>query len=102
MLSLFGILCRAWRCALCGQASRKPSAETGGQGDAETTASDDLTAIRGIGIASQNRLYAAGIKSYAELARASAEDLRKILGKFARGARVEDWIARARELAAEP
>jgi predicted flap endonuclease-1-like 5' DNA nuclease len=60
-----------------------------------------LTAIRGIGIATQNRLYAAGIKTYAELARASPEDVREILGKLARGAKVEPWIRQAEELTKE-
>ncbi len=60
-----------------------------------------MTAIRGIGIASQNRLYVAGIKSYAQLARASAEEVREILGNQGRVAKVEDWIAQAKELAKE-
>ena len=61
--------------------------------------SDDLTAIRGMGIATQNRLYRAGIKSYGQLARATPEDVRKILGKLAGGATVGDWIAQAKQLA---
>ena len=70
-----------------------------GGGEAAPSAPDDLTAIRGIGIATQNRLYKAGIKSHGQLARATPEDVRKILGKFAGGADVEDWIAQATELA---
>jgi predicted flap endonuclease-1-like 5' DNA nuclease len=58
-----------------------------------------LAAINGIGIATQDRLYRAGIKSYGQLARATPEDVRKILGKFAGGASVEKWIAQANELA---
>ena len=95
MLSLAGMLCRFWRCALCGVA-RKTSEED------EATAgnqSDDLTAIRGIGIASQNRLYTAGIKTYAALAGTPAEEVRRLLGDLARGAQVEEWIAEARKLA---
>ncbi len=41
----------------------------------------------------------AAIKSYGQLAQASPDDVRKILGKFAGGADVEDWIAQAKELA---
>ena len=59
---------------------------------------DDLTAIRGIGTATQNRLHTAGIKSYAQLARASPEEVRMKVGKLAGGANVEDWIAQAQEL----
>ncbi len=94
MLSLAGMLCRFWHCALCGVA-RKTSEE------GEATAgnqSDDLTVIRGIGIASQNRLYTGGIKTYAALAGTPAEEVRKLLGNLARGAQVEEWIAEAREL----
>jgi predicted flap endonuclease-1-like 5' DNA nuclease len=60
-----------------------------------------LTAIRGIGIAAQNRLYRAAIKSYAQLAGASPEQVQAILGKLARGADVEDWIAQAQDLASK-
>jgi predicted flap endonuclease-1-like 5' DNA nuclease len=60
---------------------------------------DDLTAIRGIGMASQNRLYKAGIKKYADLAGAAPGEVRKSLGNLARGARIEEWITRARQLA---
>ncbi len=95
MLSLAGMLCRFWRCALCGVAgktTREDEATAGNQ-------SDDLTVIRGIGIASQNRLYTAGITTYAALAGTPAEEVRKLLGNLARGSRVEEWIAEARELA---
>ncbi len=60
-----------------------------------------MTAIRGIGIATQDRLYRAGITSYGQLARATAGDVRKILGKLAGGANVEKWIAEAKQLAKE-
>jgi predicted flap endonuclease-1-like 5' DNA nuclease len=46
-------------------------------------------------------LQRAGIKSYGQLARATPEDVRKILGKVAGGATVEDWIAQAKQLANE-
>ena len=95
MLSLAGMLCRFWRCALCGVArktSEEDEATAGNQGD-------DLTVIRGIGIASQNRLYTAGIKTYTALAGTPAEEVRRLLGNLARGAQVDDWIAQAQELA---
>ncbi len=95
MLSLAGMLCRYWCCALCGIAgktSREDAAIAG-------TQSDDLTVIRGIGIVSQDQLYKAGIKTYAALAGTPAEEVWRLLGNFARGARVEEWIAEARELA---
>jgi predicted flap endonuclease-1-like 5' DNA nuclease len=60
---------------------------------------DDLTVIRGIGVAIQDRLNAAGIRSYDQLARATPEELRSILGRLARAAKLEEWIAQARELA---
>ena len=60
---------------------------------------DDLTVIRGIGAASQNRLNAAEIKSYAQLAEAEPEDVRRVLNEQRQNTRVERWISRARELA---
>ncbi len=61
---------------------------------------DDLTAIRGIGIAVQNRLNRAGITTYAQLAEAKPEQVREALGKLSRGARAEAWISQARDLVA--
>ena len=98
MLSLAGMLCRLWRCGLCGVVGQRPLEEKASQGPEENQG-DDLTVIRGIGIASQNRLYTAGIKTYAALAGTPAADIRRVLGNFARGARVEEWIAQARDLA---
>jgi predicted flap endonuclease-1-like 5' DNA nuclease len=60
---------------------------------------DDLTAIRGIGMASQNRLYKAGIKTYADLAGAAPTQVRMMLGSLAHDAIVEEWITQARQLA---
>ena len=96
MTLLTSVLCRLCNCVSLGRAGRGRTA--GGTADAEETEekfSDDLTAIRGVGIAIQNRLYVGGITSYADLAKASPEDLRKIAGSLARGAKVENWIARA-------
>ncbi len=99
MALLARILCRLWRCPAPGPGRQERAADNAAANSPDESSSDDLTAIRGIGIATQNRLYRAGIKSYAQLARATPEDVRKILGKFAGGADDEDWIAQAKELA---
>ena len=98
MLSIAGMLCRMWRCAFCDVAGCKPPQAAARRGSGENE-SDDFTVIRGIGIASQNRLHVAGIKTYADLASTPPEEVRKRLGKLARGAKVDEWISRARELA---
>ncbi len=66
---------------------------------ASEAAEDDLTAIRGIGAATQMRLNAAGIKSYAQLAEADPEDVREALNEQQQNTKVERWISQARELA---
>ena len=99
MLTVTGLLCRLWRCTTrtaCGAAGQAGPAEEAASGE---PSSDDLTVIRGVGIASQNRLYTAGITSFAELARASPDEVRESLGTLARGAKVEDWIKQAGDLA---
>jgi 16S rRNA C967 or C1407 C5-methylase (RsmB/RsmF family) len=62
----------------------------------EEVAPDDLTAIRGIGASTQARLHELGIMTYTQLAGASPDELRPHFGRLAR---VEEWIAQARELA---
>jgi predicted flap endonuclease-1-like 5' DNA nuclease len=96
MALLLGFLCRAWRCACRGpiEAGRSPQS-------AEATAPDDLTAIKGVGMVTQDRLNRSGIKTYAQLAQASLEDLRAILGSRSTEARIKAWIAEARKLARE-
>jgi len=111
---LEGILSRICRCLAGRPREREPSAKPAGGavgekraeaegpvpgGDAEGVV-DDLTAIRGIGIAVQNRLNQAGITTYAELAEAKPEQVREALGKLSLGAKVEAWISQARELVA--
>ncbi len=98
MLSLTGMLCRFWRGALCGVTRKEPQEEAAKEAPGENKA-DDLTVIRGIGIVTQNRLYKAGIKTYAALVGARPEELREVLGDVARGAKIERWITQARELA---
>ena len=101
MALLTRILCRLWRCPAPGPGRQERAADKAAANSPDESSSDHLTAIRGIGIATENRLYRAGIKSYGQLARATPEDVRKILGKFAGGADVEDWIAQARDLASK-
>ncbi len=98
MTLLARMLCRLWRGAAPGPGRREGTAEKTEANRPEEISPDDLTAIRGIGIATQNRLYRAGIKSYAQLTRASPDEVRMKLGKVAGGANVEDWIAQAQEL----
>jgi predicted flap endonuclease-1-like 5' DNA nuclease len=62
-------------------------------------AADDLTAIRGIGSGMAQHLHEAGISTFAQLAASTPDELRRALGKVARLAKVEDWIAQARDLA---
>ncbi len=93
---LAGMLCRLWRCGIVSRT--RPTRSAASRGPREDN-SDDLTRIRGIGIVSQNRLYAAGIKTYADLAGASLEEVRRKLGNLAPGAKIEDWISQAQELA---
>ncbi len=87
--------------------THRPTAEQAPPEPAEDAASeapedeplDDLTAIRGIGAATQKRLNAAGIRSYAQLAEADPEDVRRALNEQRQNTKVERWISRARELA---
>jgi hypothetical protein len=92
MASLLSFLCRAWGCACRGSKKGKPSVET-----PEAISSDDLSAIRGIGIVIQDRLNRSGIKTYAQLAEATPDDLEAILGSRIAGTRIIDWIAEARK-----
>ena len=96
MASLLRFLCRTWGCACRGPRKGKPSVET-----AEAISSDNLSAIMGIGIVIQDRLNRSGIKTYAQLAEATPEDLEAILGSRITGARINDCIAEARMLAKE-
>ena len=64
----------------------------------EEVAADDLTVIRGIGASLQMRLNQVGIRTYAQLAESTPEELREAAGGL-RLANVEDWIERARKLA---
>ena len=56
---------------------------------------DDLTRIRGIGPGMQAHLHAAGVFSFAKLAKADVGKLRLELGDVARLARIEQWVDQA-------
>ncbi len=101
MALLARMLCRWVGCLAPGPGRRERAADKAAASSPNESSSDDLTAIRGIGIATQDRLYRAGIKSYGQLARTSPAEVREILGKVAAGATVEDWIAQAKQLASE-
>ncbi len=105
-----GLLCRICRCLGNGQHERRSSAipadDAAGEERAEPEGQvlgesqvDDLTAIRGIGIAIQNRLNRAGITTYAQLAEAKPDEVREVLGELSRGTKFEAWINQAREMA---
>ena len=59
---------------------------------------EDLKVIRGIGSSMEKRLNQAGIFTFAQLAASTPEKLRQVLGNTARLAKVESWIAQARDL----
>ena len=83
--------------------THRPTAEEAPPKSSEDAASeapkDDLTAIRGIGAATQKCLNAAGIRSYAQLAEADPEDVRGALNEQQQNTKVERWISQGRELA---
>ncbi len=60
-----------------------------------------LSVIQGIGIAVEDRLCRAGIKSCNQLADTSPQEIREILGYLAQRSDVECWIARAQEFIRE-
>ena len=90
-------------CRICGCAAKSVRrADQNGEAavpEADAKAPDDLKKISGIGIATENRLYSAGIRSYAELAGATPEHLREILGKSLALDKAKGWITAAEKLA---
>ena len=99
MFTITGFLCRLWRCAVAGQGRTSSEGATDQTEGSDGGSPDNLTVISGVGIATQDRLYRAGIKSFAQLAQSSPERVREILGASGRGAKVEDWIKDAATLA---
>src|SRR5690242_5212583 len=63
---------------------------------------DDLTRIAGIGSKTAEKLNMAGIRSYADLASRSADDIAKLLPDVTglSAARIDSWRGQAQELAA--
>ena len=75
----------------------KPAAASGGSGDL-----DDLTAIKGLGKVKAARLVAAGVRSYAQVAAWTDDDIAEMglkcntsPGQIKR----EDWVGQAKALA---
>jgi hypothetical protein len=68
----------------------------------EVAGADDLTRIGGIGSKIADRLYAAGILTYADLASRSADEISKLLSDVSglSAGRLDSWRDEARELAA--
>ena len=87
------IVMEPWRQILGGNPPNIPPQIAPGVG------SSDLTRIAGIGIGIEQRLYQAGIATYARLAQSSVTELRQILGGMAQYVDVGAWIATARRLA---
>jgi predicted flap endonuclease-1-like 5' DNA nuclease len=94
-----GMLCRVCGCAVRARGGQESPAKKPTREKAGENPSDDFTVIRGIGMVIQDRLYRSGIKSFAELARTSPEELRSALGTLAQGGKAEEWISEARMLA---
>lgn len=74
------------------RAAASPQAPT-----AAKAAADDLTAIKGIGPVFAKRLNEAGIVTFADVAAASADQLREVTHATA-VANPEEWIAEARSM----
>jgi predicted flap endonuclease-1-like 5' DNA nuclease len=60
------------------------------------SAPDDLTTISGIGVSRQRLLNQAGIRTFAQLAHRSPDQLMAVLGSSAHLANVKQWIAEAK------
>ena len=65
---------------------------------AEPSGPDDFKVIHGIGPGMAKHLYTAGISSFAQLAASTPEQLRQVLGKDGKLAKVETWITQAQDL----
>lgn len=67
---------------------------------------DDFTQIQGIGPAKAERLYAAGITRYAQIAKKTPDELAALfsdmIGVTEARLKQQDWIGQAKALAAEP
>lgn len=80
------------------KSSRAAESARGTDSPAEPSGPDDFKVIHGIGHGMANLLYTAGISSFAQLAASTPEQLRQVLGKTGKLAKVESWIAQAQDL----
>jgi predicted flap endonuclease-1-like 5' DNA nuclease len=80
------------------KSSRAAESAWGLDSPAEPSGPDDFTVIHGIGRGMAKLLYTAGISSFAHLAASTPEQLRQVLGKTGKLAKVESWIAQAQDL----
>jgi len=80
------------------QKQEEPVPQARAKPEPRVSSPDDLTAIHGIGPVMQQRLKAAGILTYAQLAHTTPAELRQRLGKLGRFANVEKWVTDARKL----
>lgn len=99
-----GPVCGALRgAAPAGQREEAAVSQNPGQDDRETGI-DDFTRISGIGSKIAQRLVAAGIRTYADLASRSAADIAELLPDVTglSAGRVDAWRDQASELAAAP
>lgn len=77
-------------------AATRPTA-TAATAEAVATGSDPLEQISGVGPTYARRLRAAGVKTFAQLASRTPEELREIVGAAAWQADPASWIQQARQ-----
>jgi predicted flap endonuclease-1-like 5' DNA nuclease len=90
---------------ICLEESIMPSNDPSGSSATTPPGADDLTRIRGISPKTANRLYEAGILTFAKLANMSPDEIVTRIGSPS-GVSVEsvtkrDWIGQAREMASQ-
>ena len=76
-----------------------PADEAAPNGQPAGDAFDDLTAIKGIGSATQDQFYEAGLTTYQQLADASGDEICEALGADINADRLSSWRSAADELA---
>src|SRR5262245_66533779 len=90
---------------ICLEEPNMPINDPSGPGATTPPGADDLTRIRGISSKTANRLYEAGILTFAKLANMSPDEIVARIGALS-GVSVEsvtkrNWIGQAGEMAAE-
>ena len=81
-----------------GSATSSQAAESAWRMASPAEPVDDLKVIHGIGSGMAKHLNDAGISSFAQLAASTPEQLRQVLGKGGKLAKVETWITQAQDL----